>query len=149
SSGGASAVPSILGGNAGISTLNIAYSGAAANYSRGIGGPGANQNNIAIIFSGTGTLRLNAAGGANADNTYTGGTTINSGTLVAAQSHGFGAVTGLVALNGGTFAIQRGTAAGAGISPYNVLIPDAANVNIASGRNAAGAALLQNLGSLS
>ena len=42
-SGGANAVPSILGGNAANSVLTIAYNGASANYSRGIGGPSFNR----------------------------------------------------------------------------------------------------------
>ncbi len=143
------ATPSVVGGNAAISSLTITDNAAGTStHSRGIGGPGVNQNNIALVFNGSSTFKLNAAGGTNADNTYIGGTTIQSGTLIAAQIHALGDVTSPVLLIGGTLDIQSGTAVAGGIAAYNVTIPDAVNVNLNPGRNNAGVGFTQTLGGL-
>lgn len=77
----------------------------------GFGGSGAS-----LTKGGTGTLTLSGA------NTYTGGTTLNAGTLVISNRSGSGAGTGLLQVNAGTLggsgiisgAVTVGTGSGAG-----------------------------------
>ncbi len=71
---GTGAGNAVVGGNAVLSTLTIDNS---KNYTFGgrIGGTGANENNIALVKSGSGVLTLSGA------NTYTGNTLVSGGTL--------------------------------------------------------------------
>jgi autotransporter-associated beta strand protein len=66
----------VVGGNASISTLTVNTVAGDVTYDGVIGGPGANQNNLALTKSGVGfTLYLTGV------NTYTGATIVNNGTL--------------------------------------------------------------------
>ncbi len=82
----------IVGGSSGISILTVNESGIDS-FAGGLGGSGTDQNNLALVQAGSGTLTLSAA------NTYTGGTTISAGTLVVGNSATLGG--GDVNLNGG------------------------------------------------
>jgi autotransporter-associated beta strand protein len=66
----------VVGGNASISTLTLNTTGGDVVFDGVIGGPGANQNNLALAKNQTGlVLTLTAS------NTYVGPTIINNGTL--------------------------------------------------------------------
>jgi fibronectin-binding autotransporter adhesin len=90
-----------------LSTLTLAPAG--ANSFGGVlgGGPG---NNFALTMAGAGTLTLTA------NNTYTGGTNVNSGVLIAGNAAGSATGTGTVAIAG------NGALAGNGFisGPVNV-----------------------------
>lgn len=64
----------VVGGSATLSTLTINNT-AAVSLPAVLGGKGLNENNLALVKSGAGMLTLSGA------NTYTGGTTVNAGTL--------------------------------------------------------------------
>ncbi|MBK8091972.1 MAG: autotransporter-associated beta strand repeat-containing protein [Verrucomicrobiaceae bacterium] len=89
----------IVNGNATASTLTINQT-SNTQYDGVIGGVGTNENLIALVKQGAGTLVLNGA------NTYTGTTTVNQGTLQLGASGGITGSTGLnVIANAGTTAI--------------------------------------------
>ncbi len=71
---------SVVGGNAGVSTLTLNYAGI---FSGSLGGGGVNENNLALIKSGSGTLTLLGS------NTYIGATTIDGGELKVAAMNSF------------------------------------------------------------
>ncbi len=92
----------VVGGNlTSVSTLTVApATGITDVYSGFLGGATTTQNNLALVVAGTGTgdLTLSAA------NTYTGGTTIMSGTLTVTN-----AVSGVAsALGAGSLTIAAG-----------------------------------------
>ena len=68
----------VVGGAAAVSTLTLNITPAATTITYGglLGGPGTNENNLALTKSGAGTLILT-----NAANTFTGGVNIQAGTL--------------------------------------------------------------------
>jgi autotransporter-associated beta strand protein len=79
----AAAGSAVVGGNAATSTLTINFNlstGGSESYSGALGGTGTNQNDLALVFTGGNTLSLSGA------NTYNGGTSIQWGTLVAANN---------------------------------------------------------------
>ncbi len=84
-----------------IGTGNIATAGLFA-----IGGPG--NTTITSNISGTGSLVQNGAGllTLSGSNSYSGGTTINSGTVSAGSNYAMGASA--VVVNGGVYLIQTG-----------------------------------------
>jgi autotransporter-associated beta strand protein len=101
----------LLGANqlvVGTNNLTTTFSGVIED-----GGQGANGS---ISKTGTGTLALSGA------NTFTGGTTVNSGTLKLTNGTGSGTGTGAVLVNGGTLGgkgqisgvVTIGTGSGAG-----------------------------------
>ncbi len=69
----------VIGGNSATSTLTInnLVTTPTDTYSGSLGGSGTNQNNLAIIKLGPGTLALSGT-----NNTYNGSTTVSAGTLV-------------------------------------------------------------------
>jgi autotransporter-associated beta strand protein len=88
----------IVGGNSAVSTFTLNNS-AAASFSGVLGGAGANENNLALVKQGAGSLTLSGA------NTYTGNTTVSAGTLILADNAtlNFGiAATGVSNTIGGT-----------------------------------------------
>jgi autotransporter-associated beta strand protein len=96
---GSGSANSVVGGSNKISTLTINNSGPDT-FSGLLGGTGTNQNNLALVMSGSGTLTLAGA------NTYTGGTIINgAGTLKLANSGpgSLGADTGPLTMTSGFF----------------------------------------------
>lgn len=74
-----SGVSSVVGGNASVATLTLPNITGPTFLAATLGGPGANQNNLALVFGGGGTLSLSSA------NTYNGGTTVNGSTLSIAS----------------------------------------------------------------
>jgi autotransporter-associated beta strand protein len=82
---------SIVGGNASVSTLTV-NQGTSTTYAGFIGGAGANENNVALVKTGVGTLTLTKAA-----NPFTGGLTVRAGTLsnngANANNTAFGAGT--------------------------------------------------------
>jgi autotransporter-associated beta strand protein len=85
----------VLGGSSTLATLTLNTS--AANTFAGIlGGAGTNENNLALIKTGSATLTLSGT------NTYSGGTTLSAGTLSISRDNHLGATSGGVVLNGGT-----------------------------------------------
>jgi autotransporter-associated beta strand protein len=65
----------VVGGDASPATLSVINT-TDFTYSGILGGPGSNENNFVLFKSGSGTLTLSG------NNTYTGATTINAGTLL-------------------------------------------------------------------
>jgi autotransporter-associated beta strand protein len=99
STSGTGTANQVVGGYSSVSILTVSNSGTDT-YSGQLGGSATNQNNLALIKTGSGPLTLSGA------NTYNGGTTINSGTLVAGNGSAFG--TGNVILNGGILSTDAG-----------------------------------------
>ncbi len=84
---------SLVGGNSSVSTLTINQN-TNTSYLGLIGGAGTNENNIAIVKMGLGTLTLGATA-----STFTGGITIKAGTLVSgSNANTFGASTNVITL---------------------------------------------------
>jgi len=90
---GAGTANAVVGGNASVSALTINNNGAVS-YGGLLGGAATNQNNLALVKSGTGALTLSGA------NTFSGGTTLNAGTIQFSNSAAFG--TGTITSTGGT-----------------------------------------------
>jgi len=104
----ASSIMSISSAIAGVSTgtnittLTLNGTNTGLNALAGIIGNGAGGGKLALVKSGTGTWSLNNAG-----NTFSGGVTLNSGTLIATAAGTLG--TGTVTLAGGTITNSSGT----------------------------------------
>jgi len=75
---GTGAFNSLVGGSTAASTLTVNNT-SANTYAGTIGGMGANQNNIALVKQGAGSLALSGV------LTYTNNTTINAGTVAASS----------------------------------------------------------------
>jgi fibronectin-binding autotransporter adhesin len=87
----------VVGGATAVSTLTL-NNASALTVGSIFGGAGSNQNNLALQYTGAGTVTL--AG----DNTYTGGTTVAAGSTVVANTNaGLGAnvAASTVTINGG------------------------------------------------
>lgn len=89
-------VLNVLSGGASTNSILTINSTTTDAFNGLVGGTGANENNIGITKSNTGTLTFTAP------NTYTGGTIINGGTLLVTNTSGSGLGTGAVAVDGGT-----------------------------------------------
>ncbi len=76
---------------------NVTFNGAGRSTFSGTVADDGNARSV--TYSGTGTLNLTRSSG----NTYTGGTTISSGTVSVANSTGSATGSGAVAVNGGNF----------------------------------------------
>ncbi|MEI6604310.1 MAG: autotransporter-associated beta strand repeat-containing protein [Verrucomicrobiota bacterium] len=85
----------LIGGNNALSTLTLNI-GASNTFAGILGGSGTNENNLALIKTGSGTLTLSGA------NTHTGGTTVSAGILSISLDSNLGGTSGGVVLNGGT-----------------------------------------------
>ena len=83
----------IVGGSATASTLTINNT-SATTLSANLGGTGTNHNNLVLAKSAAGVLTVSGA------NTYTGGTSINAGTLSLGSLGALG-TAGTISLNGG------------------------------------------------
>ncbi len=85
----------VVNGNATLATLTVNNS-AAATFSGNLGGPGTDENNLALVKDGSGTLTLGLP------NTFTGGTTIQNGTLALAYGDPFATNSGVGPMSSGT-----------------------------------------------
>ncbi len=92
---------SVVGGQSALSTLTLNIGSGVTNRFTGVlGGPAANDNNLALISKGPGILDLAGA------NTYTGTTAVTNGTLRVNGTH----------IGGGNYSIQNGgTLGGTGL----------------------------------
>ncbi len=86
----------VVGGASTVSTLTI-NSASSISYGGILGGVGANQNNLALIQSGPGTLTLTGN-----SNSYSGGTTVSAGTLAISNTSGSATGSGAVGITGAT-----------------------------------------------
>ncbi|MCX6878880.1 MAG: autotransporter-associated beta strand repeat-containing protein [Verrucomicrobia bacterium] len=99
----------VTGGNAALSTLTL--NNAGANTFAGIlGGTGTNDNGLALVKTGAGTLTLAGT------NTFTGGATVTAGTLSISRDNNLGGTSGGVILNGGTLSANASFTLGSGRS---------------------------------
>ncbi|MCY2975946.1 MAG: autotransporter-associated beta strand repeat-containing protein [Planctomycetota bacterium] len=90
---GASATSAIVGGNSTPSVLTVNQD-SSTTYAGLIGGAGANENNISVVKNGIGNLTLGGVA-----STFTGGITVNSGTLTGGNNaNTFGANTNAITL---------------------------------------------------
>lgn len=113
SSPGTASNASIVGGSSEISTLTANVAGGITfEYWGNIGGAGTNENNIALVKTGTGTQGIGGA------STYVGDTVIEGGmlrldstTALSASSHLL-LDGGVLGLNAGNFTWELGTGAG-------------------------------------
>ena len=112
----------VLGGNAALSTLTLNIAG--SNIFTGIlGGTGSNDNNLALVKTGTGTLTLAGA------NTYSGGTTLSAGTLSISSANNLGATSGALNIGAATLQVTSSFA-----SSRTINLTDAASgVSLAGG----------------
>jgi autotransporter-associated beta strand protein len=94
-SGGTFGGNQVVNGSATAVTLSI-NNGVDCTYVGNLGGAGTNENNFALAKSGAGNLTLNG------NSTYTGGTTINAGTLQGTTNSIHGAVA-----NNGTLVFDQ------------------------------------------
>ena len=93
----------IIGGAGTASVLTINQA-ASTDYAGRIGGSNANENNLSIVKSGTGTLTLSGA-----DLTYTGTTTVSAGVLNITGSPGAAlTTTGITVAGGATLNLLNG-----------------------------------------
>jgi fibronectin-binding autotransporter adhesin len=110
--GGDGVLSYVVGGSSSVSTLTI-NNNSGDSYNGHIGNSGANQNNVALVKSGTGTFSLTNT------NTYTGGTSVTAGKLAVDGSIVGNVVTSLGASIGGHGSIG-GIISGAGsVDPGN------------------------------
>jgi autotransporter-associated beta strand protein len=97
----ANTLNSIVGGSATLSTLTVNNSGDYT-FAGQLGNTGTNENNLALIKSGNGTLTLSGA------NTFGGGTTLSAGTVRVGHATALG--VGFLTLDGGTLTSDGATA---------------------------------------
>jgi len=84
---------SVVGSAATNSTLTVNVATGVDTFAGTLGGPGTNENKLAVVKAGAGTLELSAV------NTYTGGTTITGGTLLLSGVGTLGATTNTLGIN--------------------------------------------------
>lgn len=105
SSGAAQAGQKVVGGHSTISTLTVNLS-SDATYAGSLGGVGPNENKLAFIKSGTGTLTLSGT-----SHTHSGPTTVSGGRLVLA-----GSLAADLTASGGSIVPQGTLSIGGGLS---------------------------------
>ena len=88
----------VVGGNATLSTLTLNNSGANP-FSGILGGPGTNENNLTLVKTGAGVLTLSGT------STYTGGTSINAGTIAVGAAANLGATSGNLSIGAGVLQV--------------------------------------------
>ena len=115
---------SVVGGNAAASTLDLAPSGAAT-FAGVIGGVGANENNLNLVMSGTGSFALNGAASHSGSTSVTGGGTLDFG-------GGLNGTTSLSTSGSGSVLRVSGGFAGAS-SVTSVNVGDGAVLNLLNG----------------
>jgi len=107
----------VVGGSTALSTLTLNIGAGTNNVFGGfLGGPGANDNNLALLSKGSGVLDLTGA------NTYTGTTTVTNGTLRVNGSH----------VGGGSYSILNGGVLG-GTGLIDAAVQVAAGGTVAPG----------------
>jgi autotransporter-associated beta strand protein len=115
---GTGTLNAIVGGFDTLSTLTVNNSG---NYTFAgkLGNTGTNENNLALVKSGVGTLTLSGA------NTYTGATTITAGTLLVNGTHTGGDNYTVSGTLGGTGTITLAPGKTVSVQPGGTLAPGA------------------------
>lgn len=109
----------VVGGSTALSTLTLNIGAGTNNVFGGfLGGPGANDNNLALLSKGSGVLDLTGA------NTYTGTTTVTNGTLRVNGSH----------VGGGSYSILNGGVLG-GTGLIDAAVQVAAGGTVAPGNS--------------
>ncbi len=125
----------VVGGNPETSTLTI-NNAVADIYAGLLGGAGANENNLALIKSGAGTLTLN-----NAANTFAGDVLISGGTLTITQSTALGTGSKTVTISGTTNAPSlnlNGTGGALLLGPALSFVTSNDNASVPAVLNSAG-----------
>jgi fibronectin-binding autotransporter adhesin len=102
---GGGAANAVVGGSATLSTLTIAAT-AADTYAGALGGTGANQNNMALVTTGSYALTLTGS------STYTGPTNVAAGTLVLASGAAAATVSPITVMSGATLDVQASNGGG-------------------------------------
>jgi fibronectin-binding autotransporter adhesin len=120
-------------------TINTNNNLTPVTYAGSIGNSGAGG---LTVLAGTGKLILNGS------NTYAGGTTLNSGTLVAGNSQALGSTSGTFTFNNGNGLSLDVAVNSPGIAAYNVLLPPNDNGTIVSDRATSGPGITQAFGAL-
>jgi autotransporter-associated beta strand protein len=117
-------VQRVVNGSATAATLTV-NTAAASTFSGCLGGPNANENNLSLVKSGTGTLTLSGT------NTLSGGVTVSNGTLFANGVLPCGAT------------VSGGTLAGAGVVTGSVSVASGGTLNPGGGPVSAGTLTVQ------
>ncbi|MCL4207851.1 MAG: autotransporter-associated beta strand repeat-containing protein, partial [Pirellulaceae bacterium] len=86
----------VVGGGTTNATLTLNIASGTNSYAGILGGPGSGDNNLILIKTGAGTLSLSGT------NTFTGGATINGGTIVAANTAALGPAGNVITISTGT-----------------------------------------------
>lgn len=123
----------IVGGNAAISTLTVNNT---TNYTwaQALGGTGTNENNLALVKSGTGMLTLSST-----TSSFVGNITVTGGTLALTTTNGLGSGTKNITIVGtDTPSLRLENSAGLALSSSFTLITSNDDVTNAAVVNAAG-----------
>ena len=129
---GSGTANAVVGGNAGVSTLSLNIVSGTDTYGGTLGGASANENKLALVKTGSGSLALSGA------NTYTGGTTISAGTLSVGTINASGAGgLGSLSASSGTLTLSGGVLRYAGTgatisSPWQLVTATGSGIDVSN-----------------